>query len=701
MPLYEIKVPDGRKVQIRADDPQMAEQRARQWYAEQRAQPPKPKPEQPASPQRQVSTGEDVVRSYAAGALRGLEDLAEAVPNSPANLLSGLRRIPGAENFPRPTNVLGLVIEAAGGENPFKYKPETQAGRYAEKAGEFSPGVVTGGSGAGRTLLQKGGRALAQVALPTIGSEGSRQAAEFLGGDERAQAVAETVGGVLGGGVAATGARRRPVVQQRQSTVPAPQGQTPVAPVVEQAAARVGADFASRADEARAVASEFDVPITRGQQTGDFDQIAFEQAAARNARGQQAGETLRGAFQEQRQAVGRAGEGLAPQVVTPYEAAAGVRSGVRQAAAEAKAVRDAAYKAAETGDAAVMAGSAKELPGKLDAALEAQFFSPDVMRSLNPRTSAIYGEIKGFAGKAGDDLAELPLPRVERVRQAINSASRSAQGADRDALGIMRREFDTWLDDVVDQKLLLGDEKAIAQLKEARRLHRDYRKTYGGGQGKQSEADRMMQKLIADETTDTDAANLLFGRSQISGAGGPVEVVKRLKGVTGEQGPTWDALRSGSVSRLMKRFEPNATGSDYKAMANDFTEALDGSGAPMMRELFSREELGRMRRFRDLLVQLSPPEGAVNRSASGYEVVRAIRQTIGSLGSLTPVVNKMLSSYENAVTAGKARRAVEPTRLSLREALTPDMQRAAAIAGVPAATALRGYERDQRETEPQ
>lgn len=406
------------------------------------------------------------------------------------------------------------------------------------------------------------------------------------------------------------------------------------------------------------------LPKTRGEMTGDFGQIAFEQAAMRNARGDEAGTIMRQFSDERANTVHSVGRGLAGSETVPTMQDVGgvVQGGMRSRAQMAKGNVDKAYDALRASDARIEAPTVAELPGRIRTALENDFFSPDVMTSLNPLTRRIFTEIEGLAksapraGKGVDPSYSLPVAGIERMRQGIIKAKAAAQGNDRSALSIAQNEFDDWLGDAVDQELIKGDPSVINVLKGARGLHAAYRRTFGGGR-KDDAAQTIIRKLIEAGANETDAVHLLFGRAGLGGSGPAVEAIKKIKTVAAN-GPELAALKEGAVMRLMGRLDRNAgagsTNINYKSLADDWNDALTGPARPLMQELFSADELATMRGFVGELRRITPPEGTVNRSGSGYEASRAVQQFLGKLKIIAPVIKGM----DDAANATRAQAAV-------------------------------------------
>jgi len=155
---------------------------------------------------KKVGTGEDVLRAIPAGLMGSFAGMAGNVSplDAPMRMIhqaadagSGLMDLMrGKPPQPHPSSTAGPSSPAASAlltATRQDYQPQTRAGRYAKVAGAMLPALAAPGS-----IPQR----IANVILPTIGSEGSREAVQALGGGEVAQGVASTLGG-LAGGVAA------------------------------------------------------------------------------------------------------------------------------------------------------------------------------------------------------------------------------------------------------------------------------------------------------------------------------------------------------------------------------------------------------------------------------------------------------------------------------------------------------------------
>jgi hypothetical protein len=202
MPKYTIQVPDGRTVVAEAPDEASAMQGIQEWYK---------------SNPKQASTKETVVdaaKGVGSGLLKGGLDIGTAgaeIASAGANVARNLGvsedTIDTIKDVMGYTPILGQGLAASQALRKLRkekdgvmgavnaaadYKPETTAGGYGKKIGEFALNAV--GPKAGMLT-----RAAKYVAAPAIGAETGRKI--FEGND--IEPVAEAIGGLAGMGGAA------------------------------------------------------------------------------------------------------------------------------------------------------------------------------------------------------------------------------------------------------------------------------------------------------------------------------------------------------------------------------------------------------------------------------------------------------------------------------------------------------------------
>lgn len=186
-----------------------------------------------------------------------------------------------------------------------------------------------------------------------------------------------------------------------------------------------GPDLRSPQAEAnRALADEFDIPLTRGQATGDLEAIRREDMAARGAYGKEQQDVAAPRFQQQFEDIQRAGQRVGQQLSrsaaplgNPTDAASALNTEIGDAAAAARRERDAAAQAAEQEAAQLrqqhadagrsisekIAGEYPEIEHRLDAA---EMVGAKVREQAAEDKAAYQASYREAYGQPGEFAAE-------------------------------------------------------------------------------------------------------------------------------------------------------------------------------------------------------------------------------------------------------------------------------------------------------
>jgi hypothetical protein len=524
-------------------------------------------------------------------------------------------------------------------------------------------------SGAG-SVITKGMALLprlgAQAVAGGTGSLGS-DAVSAAAGSEQGVDLAGLIGGIIGGGagelIGTAGSALINRIKSAPSRFVGPSGAlTPEGEKIFAAAGfdpadiseKLGRAFAARARTtgptpatAREVAAnEFGVPLTRGQATQDFDQIAFEQAAKAGARGEMAGDIMRGRFGAQKEATDAAkaqiGDQIAPLTPTRnvQESAGVALEGVRAEARTLKDTVDAAYDVAraEMSGAAVDRGAVTELPNIARAALREQGFVFD--KELMPLTTRALEMLdnlgalkvtneafpKNIGPKNMDDVVGVAMDAIEMVRKNIGGKTgllaKAGDDAERAGLKTVMKSFDEWLNSVSDAALISGRPEAVEAIKAAR-AEASKRFSLIGKRNELDDAGPVIDRMIRSDVTEQEVANFLYGAGKVGESGRGYRVAKRIEEMVGRESDAWDAIRRGMWQRLTENAE-GKTQPGAQAVAQNIFEFVNGKGKAMAELLFDDAERATMRRFAKVMKDTVPPVDATNPSKSGYEVARAV-----------------------------------------------------------------------------
>lgn len=383
-----------------------------------------------------------------------------------------------------------------------------------------------------------------------------------------------------------------------------------------------GADTARRA-----AADEFGIPLSKGQATDDFNEIAFEEAARSGARGQGAQRISRTADETQQEAIDTA---LETQVQgassTAEEGAERVVSGLQRARGEAKAGVNAAY-AAVPDDTVIAREAADGLRERVLPVLD------DKMVTFAP-TAQARGALKQI-DKLSRRIVERPdaigvnIKAVEDFRKSLNQI-RGAAGTPQEAreIGAIIKEFDGWLDDTVHRNLIEGAPEALTALKAARKKHSAFKTMFTEG-GASGDVGKVMQKLTdpdfnPDGLTAHEMANWMIGSTKAGMKGISARLARRTKDILGESSPEFQELRRAAWARVSQGHRASQK-PGAQAVSSDITDFIDGQGKALAAQLFSREERAQMRRLANVIRMTVPPRRATNPSGTAGALARTVQ----------------------------------------------------------------------------
>jgi len=550
------------------------------------------------------------------------------------------------ENVPEATyteDKFGNLIGEMEFTNPewlqFLGKPKTEVERgYINRPGISKRDVLTI---AGQGLLYAGpaGRAMRASTLPRrMIRTGVAEGATSLAIDAGAEQFGAEPGGELtragiAGGAGATLAGLAPVVGTAWRKVMryAPGIGGALSSTAESAAKKIGLDPSAinerlkriiearveggldKLEEARrALFDYFNITPTLGQARDDLSQLGREDTWRQTIGGP--GEVMRRADERQAGELGRAREqvqseltGGRPIVQSESDAAARVMDRLDESSAVLRTRIDEAYNAARDVDMSVSPESSR---GLLESMLTALKDARRIIGSdeLTPATNDAIKRVQLLAGK-DSQFKRFSLTQLDVLRQELRSTRGHAKVAgDAANIDIMVSSLDRWIDDVVDAGLYWGDSAALAQLKAARGLRREYATKYELADPS-DEAGRAMQKIMGPQGVANDAttwrmeprhvANLIIGTSELGGTRLSVAIARRVQRALGEGAEEWDNVREMAWLRLS--MDDKGVPRKPEAFRDVLNRALYRSKS-MMDTLFSKEEQALFKDYRTMLL---------------------------------------------------------------------------------------------------
>jgi len=492
------------------------------------------------------------------------------------------------------------------------------AGTEAARQGAFEPEMSPGEMG----IAALGGGIGEMV--PAVAGAAVRKAREWLGGGSSAMLEK---GKDLAAKLGVEGLDDAALVKLGQRAAEVEQGAKPAAILAE---------------------SEFGLPMTRGQKTGDFSQLAQEERL-RNAQGA-GGDVMRAALDRQARAYegalkdvrgavsgGRARSSVAENFDTVADA---VRS---NAARQRQAISD-AYGNVDMRGTRVASVAALDLPRRLHSAVQ-EF---GIAKELHPATASTLDDIARTVGELPEG-AGLKLGAIENGRRIINSRMDAASNAaDRAALRKVKAEYDAWMSDALDNAMLKGDANTLASLAKARDLRARYARAFEGN----DQAGRLIEKALSSETPGEQLANLVLGSGQVSWAAG-ARTIKALRVAIGDNPDAWDSLRSSvllraTTNRAGGNLSPGAAASNLKELIRERPALLS--------QLYSPGEISRLQRFTAALDSMVRTGDFAKSSGTAERGFRYLESVIGNV----PGLGHLLSALKAPADLSAAYRATSP-----------------------------------------
>lgn len=427
----------------------------------------------------------------------------------------------------------------------------------------------------------------------------------------------------------------------------------------------LGRGFARQAQEATgaarvAEADIFEIPLTRGQATGDVRQIAREEAFRQGGRGALAQRRM-SAFdiaQQEKIKEGitqKLGPDFAPRVglfTEQQQAGGGLYEMIRGKAGEMKKAATDLYQQIDPTKVRVRAETLGDVETRIYNSLQESDLI--VSPTLTPKTTEMINQLKSIAPQTeGAKITEVTLKQIEKKRREISNIARDAQGTDASAARNVIREFDNWLDDAINRGLAQGDAADLETLKRARSLYRNYATEFKPGSPKAADADaqRAIVKIVQQDLTPTETMNIVFGASKLGDNQTASRITSRLKNIFGEGSEEFERIRAAAFSRLFQdsqgNFKPAST------IVREIDELTMGKGSAVGKELFTSDQLKRLRDFRSSVARTVVPAEAKNPSKTGYEMARLF-EDVTQVGGVGSMLSGVLSGDVAAATTGAA-----------------------------------------------
>ncbi len=295
----------------------------------------------------------------------------------------------------------------------------------------------------------------------------------------------------------------------------------------------------------------------------------------------------------------------------------------------------------------------------------------DSVGVIEPRTMPLtvsalksLDDLAGQVGRSGQkQVDDVVFDTFEKRRQYLNDLINQAKkegGPDYRALVNVKKSYDKFLSDSVDNALFAGGDDVVKAAQKARQSVVERERLFGinpitkNGFTVKDKAGEVLQKIIHDpDVTPFEVINYAIGAKKLGVGGIPVKVVKRLKKIMGVSdiekslsNSDFVALRTATLEKVFT----NSMKNDKflpATLVREFDEVFKNN-KNFMDELFTGKEQKQLREFVGVVRKTLQPMDIANLSNTGSVLSRAIQQAgrgiVGATALKTGGINFLLAT---------------------------------------------------------
>jgi len=412
-------------------------------------------------------------------------------------------------------------------------------------------------------------------------------------------------------------------------------------------------------------------PLTRGQRTGDPDQLYREDLMRRTGKyGEEAGDTIRSFDEAQTEMIRQDAAALQRDMGTGTglgagdDLAAGERL-QRRLIDEADARKQAAIDQGRALDDLAGTTSAYVQPFNVAQGIDDMLAIPGEMRILSHQLDRM-PHLKGAVDRLRKMRRIMANPRAKK--QSIFAIDDYRQSLDIDigqagkgspegvALIRMKEALDNNVSRIIDDGLLFGDPDLVSALMQRRDLWSHYYKLAGGQ--KDDPATGLMRRILDEnQASPVEVVRFIMGASKVMSTGRSRALVQRLIKQFGKDS---EEIRLIKDAILYRTFVSGGRGSDKvtrTAIVNRYTENFKKDGRFLVESIFEPDEIAKMSKFVDDVRPTLPVEQPANPSGTSYTILEALADRglfarLGRIVSKIPMAQGVGEQFQQG--AGKA-----------------------------------------------
>ena len=342
---------------------------------------------------------------------------------------------------------------------------------------------------------------------------------------------------------------------------------------------------------------------------------------------------------------------------TPTAAAEGIQSAAQRAAQEIKTRAGQSYKAVDEAANQPVLSQRGLMETASDAIAMLRKQVGPAMRAEMPNLSKQMKKLEKLVKIAQNpNFKGAPLKAIDDYQRALNiqiekAMSVGGNAAEGRALTMLKNQLNEAYNTAIERGLMFGDQSVIDQLQQSRQIYTKYM----GLTGKQSSknpsvraANKILEMITNTEANPKQVVGALFGHNKFAPANAVPTVIRKLKSTLGEGSAEYQEIIGLMKDATLERAFAGTgrSGVTRTNIVNNYKDVF-GKNKAVINELFSKEELAQIAKFRNDVMPTLWAEIKLNPSGTATTI-------LGELGR-----GGLLNTVAGIPGAGGAVKAIE------------------------------------------
>ena len=366
---------------------------------------------------------------------------------------------------------------------------------------------------------------------------------------------------------------------------------------------------------------------------------------------------IRGDAEDLRSRMGSGDPMVAEALDTPTAAAEGIQSAAQRAAQEIKTRAGQSYKAVDEAANKPVLSQRGLMETASDAIAMLRKQVGPAMRAEMPNLSKQMKKLEKLVKIAQNpNFKGAPLKAIDDYQRALNiqiekAMSVGGNAAEGRALTMLKNQLNEAYNTAIERGLMFGDQSVIDQLQQSRQIYTKYM----GLTGKQSSknpsvraANKILEMITNTEANPKQVVGALFGHNKFAPANAVPTVIRKLKSTLGEGSAEYQEIIGLMKDATLERAFAGTgrSGVTRTNIVNNYKDVF-GKNKAVINELFSKEELAQIAKFRNDVMPTLWAEIKLNPSGTATTI-------LGELGR-----GGLLNTVAGIPGAGGAVKAIE------------------------------------------